>query len=146
MKKYLPVILLFLSGICSAQKYALIDKNMAQPVTYANSVTMQDDYKNLFAVEKKSLPAFIKEVEKIAKQLADKKNAKPESFEYNIGVTRFSGLKILLSTEERMDVVLTSDCGDTQTSMHLIDAKSSNANNIYYINTWIKYIKSYVKM
>jgi hypothetical protein len=136
---------LFISGICSAQKYVLIDKKMSVPVSYTDKVTMRDDYKELFAVEKKSITQFLKEIENISKQLVDKKKAKPESFDYKIGITHFHGLKVPLSIEERIDVVLTSDCGDIKTSIHLADAKSSNANNAFFIKTWLKYIRSYVK-
>lgn len=145
MKKFLPLLLILISGFCSAQKYVLIDKKMALPVAYTNKVTMEHDFKGLFAVEKKDFTHFLQEVEKISKQLIDKKHPKPENFNFDVGSTHFHGLKVPLSTEERMDVVMTSDCGDTKTSMHLADAKSSNANNAFYINTWLKYIRSYIK-
>ncbi len=145
MKKVLPLILLFISGLCSAQKYVLIDKKMSVPVTYTNTVTMQDDYKDLFAVEKNSFTLFIKEVEKIAKLLSDKKKEMPDNFNFTVGVTHFHGLKVELAAEERLDVMLTSDCGEAKTSMHLSDAKTSKANNAFYIKTWLKYIRNYVK-
>ena len=145
MKKILLLIFLFVSAACSAQKYVLVDEKMATPVTYADKVTVKDDYKELFAIEKKTLQQFLKEVEKIAAILSDKKKPKPETMDFTVGVTHFHGLKVVVSGEQRMDIVLVSDCGDIKTSMHLSDEKSSNSSNVFYINTWLKYIKSYLK-
>lgn len=145
MKPFLPVFLLLISAVCFSQKYVLIDKNMALPLSYTNTVTVQNNHNNLFPVEKKLLPQFIAEVEKIGILLSDKKKPKPESIDLNIGQTRFVGLKVSLSAEERLDVVITTDCEGTKINMHLSDAKLSNANNAFFINTWIKYIKSYIK-
>ena len=123
----------------------LIDKKMAQPLSYTNTVTLEHSYKNLFAVEKDKLPLFVAELEKISAMLSGKTKAKPEGFDLNIGKTRFVGLKIPLTVEERLDVVLTTDCDGTKAAMHLSDAKISNANNAFFINTWVKYIRSFMK-
>jgi len=144
MKYFLSLALLLITSVCSAQKFALLDKKLTAPVTYTNIVTIQDDYNGFFAVEKSTLNAFVSELEKIAKQL-NGKGGKPESFNYSIGSTKFIGLKVHEPTEERLDVVLITDCGSTKTTIHLSDAKTNNANNAFFINTWIKYIRSYLK-
>lgn len=145
MKYFLPVFLILLTGFTYSQKYVLIDKTMAQPLTYTNTVTLQHSYKKMFAVESDKLPRFIAEVEKILAILSDKKKAKPQSLELFVGKTRFVGLKVPTSSEERLDVVLSTDCDGTKLYMHLSDSKISNANNVFFINTWLKYIKSYAK-
>ena len=145
MKHLLPGFLLLISGFCYSQKYVLIDKKMSQPLSYTNTVTLEHSYKNMFAVERDKLPQFIAEVEKISAILSDKKKPKPEAIDLHVGKTRFAGLKIPLAAEERLDVVLTTDCDGTKVNMHLSDAKLSNSNNAFFINTWVKYIKSYVK-
>ena len=145
MKYFLPAFLILLTGFTYSQKYVLIDKTMAQPLSYTNTVTLQHSYKKLFAVERDKLPRFITEVEKILAMLSDKKKAKPESLEFYVGKTRFVGLKVPTSAEERLDVVLSTDCDGTKLYMHLSDAKISNANNVFFINTWLRYIKSYAK-
>lgn len=142
MKYFLPVIFLLISGFCQAQKYALIDKTMRQPVAFTNTVTLEHNYHNLFAVEKDKLPQFIAELEKIAAIISDKNTSKPEAFDFKVGKTRFVGLRVLLTAEERMDVVLTTDTEGNKINMHISDAKISNSRNVYFINTWIKYIKS----
>lgn len=141
MKKFLPVILILLTGFSNAQQYALIDKKMASPVIYTNSVKQQDNFNGYFAIEKDKLNAVISEIEKISKMLTGK-NQK-ESFNYKIGNTTFTGLRIALAAEDRLDVVLITDCGDVKTILHLCDAKISNANNAFYITTLLKYIRSY---
>jgi hypothetical protein len=145
MKHFLVVLSLFISACCYSQKYVLIDKKMSEPLAYTNTVTLQHSYKNFFAVEKIKIHQFISALEKVAAILSDKKKPKPGSLEFNVGKTRFVGLKIPLTAEERLDVVLTTDCDGNKIYMHLSDAKISNANNAFFINTWVKYIKGYLK-
>lgn len=145
MKNIFTALLTLLSGFCFSQKYVLIDKKISQPISYTNTVTIENSYKNLFAVEKDKLSQFIAELEKISSTLTDKKKLKPEAINLTIGSTRFVGVKVPLAKEERMDVVLTTDCGGTTVSMHLCDSKVSNARNAYFINTWLKYIKNSIK-
>lgn len=145
MKHLLLSFLLLIANACAAQKYVLIDKKMSMPISYTNKVTLEQSYKNLFAVEKSKIRPFIAELEKIAAILSDKNKAKPETFDVIIGKTRIIGLKIPLAAEERLDVVISTDCDNTSVNMHLSDAKLSNANNAYFITTWIKYIKESLK-
>ena len=143
MKHLLLSFLLLSSAFCYSQKYVLIDKKMTVPVTYTNNITIEHSLKNMFPVEKDKIQQFIAEVEKIGAMLSGK--TKLESFDHYIGKTRFAGVKIPLAKEERLDVVLTSDCDGTKIAMHLSDAKISNINNAFFINTWAKYIRGYVK-
>lgn len=145
MKHFLLGLLLLISSFAFSQKYVLIDKNIAQPLSYTNTVTLEHSYKNLFPVEKDKLRQFVIELEKIAAILTDKNKSIPQSLELYVGKTRFVGLKVPLKVEDRFDVVLTSDCDGTKVQMHISDAKISNSRNAFFINTWIKYIKSYMK-
>lgn len=147
MKIFLYAILftLTLTGFSYSQKYILLDKKMSQPASYTNVVTMEHSYKDLFPVETDKIHQFIAELEKLGAQLNDPKKLLPESFDFNIGSTHFFGLKVQLAKENRMDIVITTDCDGTKVPMHLSDAKFSNASNAYFINTWVKYIKSSVK-
>jgi hypothetical protein len=144
MKFFLPFFLLFASVNCEAQKYALLDQHLAQPVAFSNKVTSDDKFNDRFPVEKKMLPQFLNTLREIQDKLASKKplgNAK----QYDVGCAKFSGTTVRLAAEERLDYVLTSNCDNVKISMHLCDAKISNDSNIYFIKTWIKYIQSYVK-
>ena len=64
---------------------------------------------------------------------------------FYVGSTRFYGIKIPLKTEERMDVVLTTDIGNQKITMHLCDGKVSNASNAFFIRTWSGYIRDNMK-
>jgi hypothetical protein len=145
MKHFLLIFFTLLSTVCFAQKYALIDKQMSLPIIYANTLTVQDHYKGYFPIEKEKLNEFVTEIEKIAKLINDKKGPKPEALDFNVGHTTFHGLRVPLATEERMDIVLTTDYGALKTTMHLSDAKITNAQNAFFINTWLKYLHSYIK-
>ena len=141
-------ILLFAFSICFlssfSQKYVLLDKKMSMPVTYADNITAEQHYKGIFPVEKSNLKRFVAEVEKISKLLISK-NTMPQTIDFAVGSTTFHGLKVSLKAEDRMDVVVTTNCSNSNITMHLADAKNSNANNAFYINTWLKYIKGYIK-
>ena len=144
MKYFLLVIIFLTATFCKAQKYALLDKQMALPVTFSNTITMQNSVAGLFAVEKEKLKDFVIALEKIAKQLTDSKKAKPEAFKFDIANISFRGLIISLKEEDRLDVELTSIVGPVKSTMHLSDPKMSNTNNAIFINTWAKYIRGYM--
>jgi hypothetical protein len=139
LKIYLLLIITSIAGSSYSQKYALLDKNMIAPFTYSNSVSLQHSYQNLFPVEKDKLSVFVTELEKIVKELNDKKI--PNSYEFNIGATNFKMLKIPLQNEERMDLMLTTTADKASVNMHLVDGKNSNVTNAYYVSTWLRYLK-----
>ena len=141
MKQLYTILLIIAALPCAAQKYILLDKTMAQPAILTNKITVSGKYKNFFPVEKKDLPAFIKALEEISERLSSKKIT-GKAKEYRIGCTQFSARVFPLETGERLDYVLVSTCDDIKVPMHLVDAKLDNANNAYFLNAWIKYIKS----
>ena len=122
----------------------LVDKNIHLPVIYANTITVLDNYKGYFPVDKSKISEFIAEIAKIGNLLSDPKTKKPETIDILIGSTTLHGLKIILKVEERMDIVLTTDYGNSKSTMHLCDAKRSNASNVFFITTWLKYLHNYI--
>lgn len=144
MKFYLLFVIFFTAVNCKAQKYALLDEQLSQPVIYANTVTSTDKFNGFFPIETKVLKQFIDVLAEIENKLSSK-GALGEAKQYEIGCVKFSGRTVRLASEERLDYVLTSSCDNVRISMHLCDPKISNASNIYFIKTWIKYIQSYIK-
>ena len=124
-----------------AQKYALLDKRLAQPIRYTDHVTQTDKFNGFFPVETAQIPRFLKALEEISQKLSTK-GPLGDAKQYQIGCTKFTGITVSLAAGDRLDYVITSNCGDIKVSMHLSDAKISNANNAFFINTWIKYINS----
>lgn len=144
MKYFLLFFLLVTSFIAKSQKYALLDEQLAKPVKYTNTVTSADEFNNLFPVEKSALHEFVKALQEIENKLAsDKPFGKLP--QYEIGCVKFTGRAVSLAGSERMDYVIASTCGNIKISMHLCDAKSSNAYNAFFIKTWVKYIESNMK-
>ncbi|MEP6615697.1 MAG: hypothetical protein ABJA57_03925 [Ginsengibacter sp.] len=144
MKLFLLLTLVLSSVLCNAQKYILIDKKMRMPLAYTDNVTVVHSYKGYFAVEKIKVKQVLAEIEKIAQKLSTG-NIVDDSFNYKVGRTSFVGLKIPLAKDERYDVVLSTDCGQIKSRMHLSDAKITNSSNAYYIKTWLKYIRENLK-
>ena len=139
-------ILLFIcaSYQCNAQKYILLDKAISQPAIYSNTISVSEKFKGFFPVEKKDIGKFIEVLEEISKRLSSKKNS-GKATQYQIGCVKFTGVLLPLAIGNRLDYVLTSTCDNVRITMHLCDAKINNENNEYFINTWIKYIKSSLK-
>jgi hypothetical protein len=139
--KYIFLVLLFFSTVAvKAQKYALLDEHFTEPVKYANTVTSADKFHHLFPVEKKTLPAFIKILTQIEKKLSSNKPIERVE-QYELGCVKFSGSLLSLASGQRVDYVITSTCDNVKVSMHLCNARNSNATNAFFINTWIKYIE-----
>ena len=145
MKQTLLLLFLFsFAAVTKAQKYVLLDQHMAEPVKYSNTITSADKFNDLFPVEKKLVPEFLKALEEIENKLSSKPPF-GKIKDYEIGCIRFTGRAIMLAAGERIDYVITSSCDDVRISMHLSDAKLSNKGNAFFIKTWIQYIRSYVK-
>ncbi len=144
MKHLLFGIFMLCSAYCSAQKYALVDKKMNLPVTYANTLRAADAYKGYFPIEKVNIKKVITEIENIAGLIKDSTKKLPEKLDITIGSTTLHGLRVQLSTEDRIDIVLTTSYGTSKSTMHLCDTKISNTSNAFFITTWLKYLRSYV--
>ncbi len=147
MKPTLLLLFVFIlfSSVLSAQKLLLIDKKLTLPLKYTNSFTTQDKLSGYFPIEYATKVKFIDEVEKILKLLQTKTAKKPDTYSTNIGNTFFKGIRIPLAEEERMDIVMSTNIDNSKITMHLCDAKLSNANNAFFITTWLKYIKDNLK-
>jgi hypothetical protein len=143
--KFTLLSFIFLISInTKAQKYVLLDQHLAQPVRYTDKVTSNDKFNDFFPVEKKSLPEFINTLQEIENELSSKERV-GKAKQYQLGCVKFSGVTRSPAKEERLDYVLSSSCDNVDISMHLCDAKFSNASNMYFIKTWLKYIQSSVK-
>ena len=128
-----------------AQKYILLDKAISQPAFYANQILVSDRYKGFFPLEKKDLPKFLEILQEISQRLSSKKITGTVK-NYKLGCIELNGVAFPLASGERLDYTLTSTCDNIKISMHLCDAKLSNEDNAYFINTWIKYIKNAQKL
>ncbi|MEO6838010.1 MAG: hypothetical protein ABI261_00095 [Ginsengibacter sp.] len=144
MKYFFTFLFTFTAFQGNAQKYILLDKALSQPAFYSNSISVTEKFKGFFPVEKKEIGRFISALEEISKRLSSKKIS-GKAKQYLIGCVRFAGVEIPLASGDRLDYVITSTCENVKITMHLCDAKINNANNAYFINTWIKYIRSALK-
>lgn len=123
------------------KKYALLDKSMMKPVTFTNKYTTLDKTQGLFPIEKKDLKEFVKALETIAADLSSPNRIKVAR-QFKIGCTRLNGKILALDRGDKFDYVLTSTCGGFDVSVHLCDFSLSPQNNLYFVQTWIKYIKA----
>jgi hypothetical protein len=144
MKYTLALFLLLSAFAVKAQKYALLDQQFIHAVTYTDVITSSDKFNNLFPVETKMLPEFIKALKEIAERLTSKKPF-DNLRQYEVGCIRFTGNMITLSTGPRTDYVITSTCGNVRISMHLCTARETNSTNAFFVKTWIQYIENNLK-
>ena len=128
----------------TGQKYVLLDKTMSVPPSYANTVTIMDDYRKMFAIEKSKLPAFLTMMDKLNEMLTG--NYPLGVFEFYLDRNiRVTGMKITVKKEDRMDVLLTSDCITYKFRMHLCDTRLSSSINSLYMKAWADYIRDNLK-
>jgi hypothetical protein len=144
MKYFLLLTILCVSLATHAQKYILLDEAIAQPAVYTNHLTDLEKYKKFSPVEVKELPQFLEVLQKID-DLLNGKNNNTAAINFKAGCADFKGRAFKLASGTRFDYILTADCEGFKKMMHLCDAKLTNANNAYFIRTWIKYIKSNMK-
>jgi hypothetical protein len=143
--KYL-FILVFICATSAgkAQKYILLDESISQPAVYIDHLSELNKYKKFFPVEVRDIPQFVSVLQQIAERLKEKKITNVVR-NYTVGCAQFTGKAFQLASGERIAYILTSTCDGKKVTMHLCDAKLSNANNAYFVETWIKYIQSNVK-
>ena len=140
MKKFLFIILLVTTYQCHAQKYILLDTKISASPFYSNKITPKDKIKGFFPVEKKDISKFLAVLEEISVELSAKKNARAKN--YLIGCIKFRGITFNLANGPSLDYTIISTCDGIKMQMHLCDGKLSKADNAYFVNTWIKYIKA----
>jgi hypothetical protein len=138
---FILAILFMVSAPSIGQKYALLDKDMIRPVRFTNQFTPTDQKQDLFPVEKKRLKEFVKVLQQIVGQLSSQARLK-EAKQYKVGCIFFEGKLLSLARGDRLDYVINSTCTGYNMSVHLSDFKLPPENNIYFINTWIKYIRA----
>ena len=100
----------------------------------------KDKIKGFFPVEKKDISKFLAVLEEISVELSAKKNARAK--DYLIGCIKFRGITFNLATGPSLDYTIMSSCDGIKIQMHLCDGKLNKADNAYFVNTWIKYIKA----
>ncbi len=139
MKYILLVLFTCAFGNSQAQEFALLDIHLASPIKYSNTVTSNDKFNSLFPVAKKMLPEFINALKEIDKKLSGKEPIKVLK-QYEMGCIKFTGVVVPLTTGERIDYVITSNCDNVKIAMHLCNAKLANTTNAFFVRTFIKYI------
>ena len=141
--RFLMICLFILFGAVKidAQKYILLDKEMSQAAFYTNDLSVTEKYKGFFPVEAKNIEKFIDVLQEISQTLSSN-NIMEEAKQYQVGCDKFKGIVVHLASGNRLDYVLTSNCGRMKVTMHLSDAKLTNGNNAYFINAWISYTKN----
>ncbi len=145
MIKYLITCIIILSAIqLPAQKYALIDQSLAQPLKYAHTVTAKEIQDGFIPVESNHLPALIRALELIESDL--KNNTQLNSArEFRLGCTIISGETMHQARENRYSYIIRSDCNQLNASYQLCNFKFKNATNAFIVKTWIKYIRAGIK-
>jgi hypothetical protein len=143
--KYIFILFFLCASMATkAQKYVLLDEAIAQPAVYTSHLTDLEKHKKFFPVEVKDLPRFLDVLQTILNGL-NQKNVTGTAKNYSAGCAHFNGKIFPLASGGRIDYILSSDCEGVKVVMHLCDAKLTNANNAYFIKTWIKYIRSNMK-
>ncbi len=144
MKYLLLVSFVFIASAIYGQKYVLLDEHFTHPIRYSDRVTAADKYNDLFPIEKRLLPDFLKALREIDSKLSSKPPF-GKLKDYAMGCLKFVGRITTVSGAEHIDYVITSYCDTVRISMHLCDAKMSTASNAFFVKVLIKYIEENTK-
>ena len=125
--KYILLVGVFLPLFAVAQsKFALIDKNLRQPIIYTDSVTVEQVTKGYFPIENKSIDSLIANIVYLRDLLSKMQRAKMESFELRSSNAIITTTRVPHAYGDRYNVIAQSNNGQVQAKLNLVNSKDSN--------------------
>ena len=117
--KTLLLILFFLPFLGYAQKLVLIDRNFYQPVSLADSISIEQASKGLLPVYHKDLEAIHQGMQWLIKRLTSAEKGQEESF-----ILKMGNSNCIVSTEksgriDKYSIVINTDMENLKTSIVL---------------------------
>lgn len=142
MKQYaVTAVFVLLGFVATAQKYALIDRTLSQPIHYTDTVSVVDVQKKFFPIEKKELRQFERVLKRIYRQLKDDTlESAPKQF--LLGCVTIDGTTVFVKNSPRYSYTLSFNCDNVSARYLLCDSKLKNTTNAFIVSTWIKYLSA----
>ncbi|HEU4469620.1 MAG TPA: hypothetical protein VFR58_00935 [Flavisolibacter sp.] len=142
MKFFVLVLVILPFSVLAQSKFALIDKNLEQPVIYTDSVTVEQVIKGYFPIENKSVDSLIANLIYLREMLSKMQRAKMESFELRASNAVITTIRIPYAYGDRYDAVAQTNNGQVQAKLNLLTSKDSNKDNMKRIKKLLAYLES----
>lgn len=140
----MKIILLFLClSFClslSAQKIALIHRSFKQPITYTDSLTVEQVRSGFFPLVVNDVDTFYANLRYLYKMLKTRQRAKMESFELNSGSTFINSARVPMAYGDRYDIIANTKVGEVLAQMKLSSNALPNKKNARRIKDMMDYI------
>lgn len=137
----LSILFLFIGFTSMAQKIALLSKDLASPILFTDSVTVEQTTTGYFPIEVKNIDTFYSSLTAIQDVLKKRQRSKMESFSYMAGSTRIDVKRVPFAYGDRYTATAITKIGNIETSKNLIDVfKRTNTQSA----EWLEKLKSYI--
>jgi hypothetical protein len=141
--KYLLFGLFLIPALAFGQsRYALIDKNMRQPILYTDSVTVEQITKGYFPVENKNVDTLIANLVYLRTMLSKRQRAKMSSFELHASNSVITTMRVPYAYGDRYESIAQSSAGEVKATITLINSKDKNTKSLDHIDALLAYLKS----
>lgn len=136
----LSTIFVAISFTCFSQRYALLSKDFKQPITYTDSVTVEQ-VNGFFPVEAAKLDSFSASLIFTSDLLNKRQRSKMTSFDMLAGNTIISTSRAPMAYGDRFNVLAKTNAGHIKAVYNITTADNSNAKNAKRVDKIISYIK-----
>lgn len=125
-----------------AQRIALVQKTLKQPIIYTDSLTVEQVKAGYFPIPVTSIDTFYASLKYLKDMLSKRQRAKMQSFELRSGETVIKVQRVPFAYGDRYAIVGESKVEEVTAAMALSDLSVSNKKNAESIGKFMKYIEN----
>ena len=140
MKFLITFLIIGVSFISQAQKFALLDRDYKKPILFTDSITINQVANNYFPVRVQDLDSLIANLEFIKTQLNNIQRSKFKSFRLPSGYTNLKLTTVPHAYGDAYDVLVLTSANNVNAEYLLASNEDLNKKATKKINAFIKYI------
>lgn len=139
-KLILFATLFFCATLLHAQKIALIDKNLKQPILFTDSVTVEQVKAGYFPIETKNIDTFYANLKYITEILRVRQRAKMKSFELRAGGSYIKVSRVPFAYGDRYSAIGHNKINEVEAVSAFTDVNDSNKKNAENVDKLLAYL------
>ena len=141
MKRFIIIVML-IPTICTAQKYALINKNLKYPILYTDSVSLEQVRKGYLPIETTVIDTFLANIDYISKLVMIPERAKFQSMDLRNGTTVIHIKRIPKAYGDRYEVKATTQANEVLAVEIFCDTNTPEKKTKKYLKEMIEYVRN----
>jgi len=142
MKALLTLSFLCFSFVCSAQRFALLDRNFKSPILFTDSLTINQVSNNYFPVRVTDLDSLVANLNYMKGQLNSIQRSKLKSFNLSSGLSQVNVTTIPHAYGDAYDIKLKTNSNNIIAEFLISSNMDLNKKAIKKIDKFIYYIKN----